>query len=114
MKRAAWLLVALFSAWLFSRTAVSAPVDLKPSAVATVCAGKLVTSVEQVSAPSAPLLVARAPLLGRVPVVPPTFGVRRSWARVAAPRIRDLRQAVRRAQTRRRVPRLSGGEPPWS
>ncbi len=115
MKRAAWLVLLLFSAWLFVLPGARLRPVAAPTASVSVSDGKAGLAVAHVAAASVMPQVLRAPLWLRLPV--PSFEPLRErapWQRTAALRPTDLRAAVRRAQPRRRVPRLSTGEPPWS
>jgi len=117
MKRAAFLLLLLvFGAWLLAAPAARVPELRETSPGISASDGRARTAVEQLALQSATPLVARAPRLVRLPIA--SVAVPRAsltFTRQAAPEpVSDLRQALRRVQTRRRVPRLSGGEPPWS
>ncbi len=115
MKRAAWLLLLLFSAWLVFPGLPGARLRPVPAPSVSVSDSKVSLAVEHVAAKSVMPHVLRAPVGSRLPV--PLFeplGEREPWLRSAALRPTDLRAALRRVQTRRRVPRLSAGEPPWS
>ena len=117
MRRAAWILLLLLVAWVPTlpgarlqqlRARADAP-------AATTTNERASALAEHVAARSATPRVARAPALARLPVAPlALLGEQESWERASARRPHDLREAVRRAQTRRRIPRLSAAEPPWS
>jgi len=115
MKRALCLLL-LFAVWLLAAPGASAPQPV--GRVATVSASdeaRVSAAVPHVAPQLALTRVMRAPLWARLPVVPSL--VRRVLERrvsVVAGAAPDLRAALRRVQTRRRVPRLSCEEPPWS
>lgn len=112
MKRAAQLLLLLLTAWLLTTTArlPSAPYVGSPLASNEERARP---GVEHVAAESATPQVPKSPLLSRVPLplVLPTRGP--SGERSYAPTLRDQRAALVRVQTRRRLPRLEAGDPPW-
>jgi hypothetical protein len=114
MKRAACLLL-LFAVWLLAAPGASAP--RAPVRVATLAQhdGKAISAVRHVVQPlAASPRVQPAPVWARLPALPPLTRPERvrptHGAYVDVP---DLREALRRVQTRRRVPRLSGEEPPW-
>jgi hypothetical protein len=115
MKRAACLLL-LLAVWLLGAPGAGAP--RVPTRTATVAQdeGKVGAAVQHAVQQLAALpRVPRAPLWARLPVLPETATrelVRPMHAAYA--RTPDLREALRRVQTRRRVPRLSSEEPPWS
>jgi hypothetical protein len=112
---AAWLLLLLFSAWLFVLPGTRLPPVVAPTPAVSVSDGQVSLAVEHVAAESVMPHVLRAPLWARLPV--PSFEPlreREPWLRIATQEPTDLRAALRRVQTRRRVPRLSTGEPPWS
>jgi hypothetical protein len=117
MKRAAWLLLWLCSVWLLALPSsrlqqLQAPTRTDMAAASD---GKTSAALEHVAAASAMPSVARAPVQARLPASPlALLSSRQGWQRVPPSRPPDLRQALRRVQTRRRVPRLSAGEPPWS
>jgi len=115
MKRTTWVLLLLFSTWLFAVPGARLRSEPARAPTLSVSDGKVSLSVEHVAANPVAPPVLRAPILARLPV--PTLeplGQREPWLRAVAARPRDLRAALRRVQTRRRVPRLSSGEPPWS
>lgn len=115
MKRALCLLL-LFAAWLLAGPGVSAP---RVPAHAPVCAAtdeaQVSAAAQHVAPPLALARVLRATLWARLPALPELRLRERGRPGVgrygSAP---DLRAALRRVQTRRRVPRLSSEEPPWS
>ena len=116
MKRAAFLLLFVLGAWLLAAPAARVPeLRAQPSEVSA-SDGKAGVAVEQLAPQPATPLVARAPRSARLPIAPIAPLPRGATFRRQAAHepVRDLRQALRRVQTRRRVPRLSGGEPPWS
>ena len=117
MKRAACLLL-LFAVWLLALPSAGAPRPQLGPATVSVSAGKACLAVQQVVEQVAALprvLPARYVAPARLPALPQSLPCEhvRSTHRVyaCAP---DLREALRRVQTRRRVPRLSSEEPPWS
>jgi len=117
MKRSVlWLLLLLASWMLALPQSYAATAPAQPAAVAADRdEARDGAAMEHVAAQSAMPQVPRAPLLARLPAPqlttdppPPTP------ARARSIRPHDLRAALRRVQTRRRVPRLGGGDPPWS
>ena len=115
MKRAACLLLLLFSGWLLALPGARLQPAAARAPTVSVNDGKVSPAVEHVAAASAMPQVLRAPLASRLPVpLLAPLHEREPWLRAAAARPRDLRAQLRRVQTRRRVPRLSAGEPPWS
>ncbi|HXK19361.1 MAG TPA: hypothetical protein VNG33_16235 [Polyangiaceae bacterium] len=115
MKRAVCLLLFVLGAWLLASPAARVPELRAQPPGLSASDGRLRDAVEQLAPQSATPHVARAPRFARLPIAPlglPPRGA--TFRRQAAHEpVRDLRQALRRVQTRRRVPRLSGGEPPW-
>jgi hypothetical protein len=116
MKRAVFLLLFVLTAWLLAVPAARVARLPAQAPGVSVGDGKASAAVEHVAAQHAMPHVARAARVARLPIEaqsPPYAGL--AFARSPALRpTPDLRQALRRLQTRRRVPRLSGGEPPWS
>lgn len=115
MRRALTLLL-LFAVWLLAAPGAAAP--RVPAGLATLSAcdeARVDQAVQHVAPERAALRVGHAPLGARLPALLPLFARRRAQlirgGGHAAP---DLRAALRRVQTRRRVPRLSCEEPPWS
>jgi hypothetical protein len=117
MKRAVWLLLGLWSAWLLllpvsalaaQRSATDSVHVSEPRAAAV--------SVEALPNALPVLRVAPAPLLARLPVSPSPELVRRvsSWERYVESTPVDARRLLERVQVRRAVPRLNDAEPPWS
>jgi hypothetical protein len=116
MTRGACLLLLLLSSWLFAQpglrlnaAACRATVVADASREASAVAGEHLIS--QTATPE----VARAPLLARLPlghVLGVVEGPRsaHAWSAVVG----DRRDAVRRVQLRRRLPRLGDDDPPWS
>jgi hypothetical protein len=115
MKRAVFLLLFVLTAWLLALPAARVARLPAEAPGVSVSAGKLSTAGEHVAAQHAMPHVARAARVARLPIEaqsPPHAGL--ALERLPALRpTRDLRQALRRLQTRRRLPRLSAGEPPW-
>lgn len=113
MKRAASVLLLLFTAWLVTLPSAHVRALASPPAVSAVD-GKAVVTVEHVVPTFTRPLLLRAPLWARLPAAPgPLLRGSACWARAAAERAPDRRAAVRRVFTRRRVPRLGAEEPPW-
>jgi hypothetical protein len=112
MKRAAQLLLLLLTAWLLTTTArlPTAPHVGPPVASSEERARP---GVEHVAAESATPQVPKAPLLSREPVAVMLPARGSSFERSCETEIRDLRASLVRVQTRRRLPRLEVGEPPW-
>lgn len=115
MKRPLCLLL-LFALWLLAAPSASAP--RVPARVATLSVAdqaKVSAVVQHVAPQPALARVLRAPLWARLPALPPLVLREQEWPVLdpygGAP---DLRAALLRVQTRRRVPRLSCEEPPWS
>jgi hypothetical protein len=115
MKRAVWLLLSLWSAWLLllpvsalaaQRSATESVRVSMPRAAAV--------SVEALPNALPVLRVAPAPLLARLPVSPPLARRVVSWEREAESTPVDARRSLERVQVRRAVPRLNDAEPPWS
>lgn len=115
MKRAVWLLLAVWSAWLLllpvsalaaRRSATESVRVSEPRAVAV--------SVEALPNALPVLRVAPAPLLARVPVSPQLVRRVVSWEREVESTPVDARRLLGRVQVRRAVPRLNDAEPPWS
>jgi len=116
MKRAAFLLLLVFGAWLLAAPASRIPAPRTEPPAVSASGDKADAGIEQLRPPSAASHVARAPRLARLPTAPFTLprGSLRFARRAAFEPVRDLRRALRRVEKRRRIPRLSGGEPPWS
>lgn len=115
MKRAVGVLLLLFAAWLLALPGARAPRRLAAPPTVSASDGKAASAVEHVVQQLPPPQVLRAPLWARLPAAP--LALTRSrvrWVRGALQRAPDLRARLRRVQTRRRVPRLSAEEPPWS
>jgi hypothetical protein len=117
MKRAARFLLLVLAGWLFALPAqrVQRVRGLARAPVAAAFEAPTTIAVEHVVLETSAMpRVAAAPLHARLPA--PSFKLLcapeqgRSTARVSP---RDLRQALRRVQTRRRLPRLSSDDPPW-
>jgi hypothetical protein len=117
MTRSALSLLLLLTSWLLALPELRAATAPHPVAVVAVShdqarAGEV---RDHVAAQSAMPQVPRAPLLARLPALPMAddawYPHRQS---PCACRPHDLRAELRRVQTRRRLPRLGGGEPPWS
>lgn len=112
MKRAVFLLVFLLGAWLlrppaFCVAASERPVSLDEHSHAQRSVEEQLTSSESaLRVAPAPQLM-RLPVLALIGVVAP-FSLQHATAQLQV----DRREAVWRAETRRRVPRL-GDEPPW-
>jgi hypothetical protein len=114
MKRAVALLLLLFAVWLLVLPAARVPRPTAAPPAASAHDGTRGSAVEHVVQQVAPAPVLRAPVWARLPAAPlalPRASAR--WARGVVARAPDLRAELRRVQTRRRVPRLSGEEPPW-
>jgi len=113
MSRGVYLLLLLFGAWLCALPAArTVPVPTPQAALAG--HAEATPNAEHVAAQVATPVVAPAPFLDRLPATDVRFfGASRSFAIAQAARVRDLRALLRRAQVRRRLPRLSGDEPPW-
>ena len=117
MKRAASFLLLVLAAWLLALPAqrVLQVRVLARAPVAVAFEAPTTSGVEHVVVEtSATPRVAAAPLQARLPA--PSFELQRALERgrpSAGLSPRDLRQALRRVQTRRRLPRLSNDEPPW-
>lgn len=114
MKRAAQLLLLLLASWLLSAAPSARFVNVAPAAPPALSSEERArSSVEHAVFEVATLQVARAPLLARVPAPLPQL----TWhERLLAPQAiapPDRREALRRVQTRRRLPRLTPAEPPW-
>lgn len=115
MTRAACLLL-LLSSWLLALPALRLS---EPSLRARVVAGGArevsAAAGEHLVAQTAAVAVPRAPLQARLPVRQ-AFDVVGSAAKVwtLPAELGDRRDALRRVQLRRRLPRLGGDEPPWS
>lgn len=116
MTRGVCLLLLLLSSWLWS--APSLRVHGLPSRAAVVADGsreaRAAAASDHIAAQTAMPEVPKAPLLARLP--PTTVhaaapGPIRRWSLLARPG--DRREALRRVQSRRRLPRLGGDEPPW-
>jgi hypothetical protein len=116
MKRAARLLLLLLVGWLLAlpllrvervRVLVRAP-------AAAAFERRVAPVAEHAVVEARAPLVADAPLQARLPA--PSF-TSRSRPELGQPSAlslpRDLRQALRRVQPRRRLARLSSDEPPW-
>lgn len=114
MKRAAQLLLLLLASWLLA-AAPSARFARLTSAppLSVVHEPRARESVEHVVLEVATLQVAPAPLLARVPAPPPELAVDSRWLAPHAAAPPDRREALRRVQARRRLPRLTPQEPPW-
>jgi len=114
MTRGVYLLLLLFGAWLCALPA-SRSVPVPPPHVVLAGHAEAAPSAEHVAAQVATPAVAPAPFLDRLAVTDVrVLGAARSWGTSRARELRDLRALVRRAQIRRRLPRLSSGEPPWA
>lgn len=118
MKRAVWLLLAVFGGWLLLLPALALavrPHGPDERRAAPTMAGVATVSVEALPAPPVALRVAPAPLFARLPVAPqPHAQPRSAWPRAAEPAPVDTRRRIARVQVRRAVPRLNDAEPPWS
>ena len=117
MTRSALTLLLLLASWLLSLPELRAATA--PAPVAVVAAShdeaRAGEAREHVAAQSATPQVPRAPLLARLsplPIAEHAWPLR--WQRAWGSAPHDLRAKLRRVQTRRRLPRLGGGEPPWS
>jgi hypothetical protein len=115
MTRGAWLLL-LLSSWLLALPALrlSGPCR-QASIVASDCRDVSVAAGEHLVSQTAAVTVPRAPLQARLPV-PHAFEVvghaAQAWP--LPTELGDRRDALRRVQLRRRLPRLGGDDPPWS
>jgi hypothetical protein len=115
MKRAVWLLLSLWSAWLLLLpvSALAARRSATESVRVSVPRAAAV-SVEALPNALPVLRVAPAPLLARLPVSPQLVRRVVSWEREAESTPVDARRLLERVQVRRAVPRLNDAEPPWS
>ncbi|HVY29076.1 MAG TPA: hypothetical protein VHB79_21105 [Polyangiaceae bacterium] len=114
MKRAVWLLVVAFAAWLLALPASA--LAARRAAVTQVAAhAHVASSIEALPSAVEAVRVAPAPQLARLPAVLPVL--RRScvkWPRLLEAAPRDARRELSRVQVRRAVPRLNDAEPPWA
>ena len=117
MKRAARLLLLLLTGFLLALPVLRVQQQVRVLVRAPIAAAferKATTAVEHAVAESSAPRVAAASLQARLPAPQPRWLsalVEREPSVLSAPR--DLRQALRRVQIRRRLPRLSDGDPPW-
>jgi hypothetical protein len=117
MKRAARCLLLVLAAWLLALPAqrVQHVRALTRAPVAAAFEAPTTSAVEHVVVETSAMpRVAAAPLQARLPA--PSFELLRALEQgrpTAWLAPRDLRQALRRVQTRRRLPRLSSDDPPW-
>jgi hypothetical protein len=115
MTRGALTLLLLLTSWLSSLPELRAAPA--PTAVVAASHDEAQSSEarDHVAAQSAMPQVPRSPVVARLPALPLTGQARCQGGEVArSSRPHDLRAELRRVQTRRRLPRLGGGEPPWS
>jgi hypothetical protein len=114
MKRTAQLLLLLLATWLLlAAPSPRLPVVLHAEPASLADEERARDGVEHAVVELTALQVARPPLLARLPV--PTRAVAHASRLLQPPSLAppDLREEVRRAQARRRVPRLAPQEPPW-
>jgi hypothetical protein len=117
MKPSPLLLLLLLTSWLLALPELYRATAPAPLAVVAASHDEVraASAMEHLAAQSAMPQVPRAPLLARLAVEPPSAAPPRpAQASARSVRLHDLRAALRRVQTRRRVPRLGGGDPPWS
>jgi hypothetical protein len=110
------LRLLLLAAWLLVGQGAIAPRTASAQARAQLGAAAA-KRVDTAALPALSALprVAPAPVLERVPIELATLPrMPPAWAPASFAKPRDLRLELRRAQTRRRVPRLGSEEPPWS
>lgn len=115
MKRAVWLLVALFAAWLLALPASALGARPAAAGVTHVAAhAQLASSIEALPVAAEAVRVAPAPLQARLPVALPELGhACVAWPRPIEAAPSDARRELSRVQVRRAVPRLNDAEPPW-
>lgn len=116
MTRGACLLLLLLFGWLLALPVLRLSEPSRRVAVVSSGAREaVVVAGEYLRLPSPAPVVPRSPLLARLPVPCRFDGVERPrvvWATPAEPD--DRRDALRRVQLRRRLPRLGGDDPPWA
>jgi len=109
-------LLLLLSSWLFAQPGLRLnAASRQATVVASAGRDASVGAGEHLVSQAATLEVPRAPLLARLPLgheLGVVTAPRSGWALPDA--LGDRRDAVRRVQLRRRLPRLGGDEPPWS
>ncbi|HYP89147.1 MAG TPA: hypothetical protein VEQ59_13365 [Polyangiaceae bacterium] len=118
MTRGVSILLLLLSSWLLSIPALRASnAPLRAAVVASSNdEARAAESADHTGAQCATPEVPRSPLLSRLPWPHGAAhaGLGRSWLDSGSMIVADRREAVRRVQLRRRLPRLGGDDPPWS
>jgi hypothetical protein len=114
MTRGAQLLLLLLASWLLSASPRALATHVaRAASPAVVDEQRARATVEHAVLDVATPQVGRAPVIARVPAPSPELARDSRWLDAPSVSLPDLREALRRAQPRRRLPRLTPQEPPW-